>query len=382
MKLNIHLYQSTITNESRILKITQSLARKDYFGQIHIVGLHDKGLPTVEDVSEKIKIIRIRNIFHTTNPASRIRYLTLIEWNIRLFFLYLFKNVRCINAHSVPVLPVSFFLKRMKRCVLIYDTHELETETETEGFGKKLSKWIERMFIGAADRVIVVGESIRKWYENEYQLRGILTIKNIPHAFTVENRKELKSMFGISDNEVLFIYQGNLSGLRGVNEIISVFQRVPRDKHILFMGFGSLKDKIEKLSREESNIHYHPAVSPSELLSYTAGADIGIHIIPNTCLNNYYCLPNKLFEYVLAGIPFVGSDFPDIRSEFGDRRVAWLIHPDEQSLEKMVMSLTKEQVDSFRNNALSIRSELTWENQEPVLYKLYDDLFGAGKLTT
>lgn len=376
MSINIHLYQSTCTNESRIFKITKSLSSKNYFREIHIVGMHDKGLKKVEYISSNIKIIRVRNFFHALSPDSKLRYLTLIEWNIRVLFIYLFKNIQCINAHSVPVLPVSFLLKVLKGAILVYDTHELETETETVGVGKRLSKLVEQVFIRASDYVVVVGNSIRDWYKKQYDVKNIIVIKNIPNATAIEERQNLKGRFGVPLDHVLFIYQGNLSGLRGVNEIISVFQQGPKDKHILFMGFGDLESRIKDLSTKEKNIHYLPAVPPNKILNYTAGADIGIHIIPNSCLNNYYCLPNKLYEYVLAGIPFIGSNFPDIQHEFGDTGVAWLINPDQRNLFLIIERLTKDDIDRYKQNCAVLLRSLTWEIQEPVLFTMYDKLLG------
>ena len=60
-----------------------------------------------------------------------------------------------------------------------------------------------------------------------------------------------------------------------------------------------MKSEIQNLSQQTRNIHYHPMVDIDELQKYTSSADVGIHMILNTCLNHYYCLPNKLFEYAI-----------------------------------------------------------------------------------
>lgn len=74
------------------------------------------------------------------------------------------------------------------------------------------------------------------------------------------------------------------------------------------MGFGESVKIVKDYAKKFSNIHYHPAVKPDETIQYTCGADVGVHFIKNTCLNHYFCLPNKIWEYLNASLPVIVSN--------------------------------------------------------------------------
>lgn len=41
---------------------------------------------------------------------------------------------------------------------------------------------------------------------------------------------------------------------------------------------------------------------------------MGVSLVQDTCLNHRFALPNKLFDYLAAGVPVLASDLPEIRS--------------------------------------------------------------------
>jgi glycosyltransferase involved in cell wall biosynthesis len=108
---------------------------------------------------------------------------------------------------------------------------------------------------------------------------------------------------------------------------------------------------------------------------YTASADIGIQPILNTCLNHYTTDSNKLFEYVLAGIPIIATDFPEIRNIVKGHQLGLLI---DQSLESLVSAIKRlledpELREKFKSRAIKERKTLSWESQESVLLEIYKD---------
>lgn len=144
------------------------------------------------------------------------------------------RPIACVNAHSLAVLPLAARLKRQHGAMLIYEPHELETETsETRGLRRPLSKLAERRLIGEADAVICVSDTIAQWYRREYGLSNVHVFRNIPDvslsAAPVAGGR-LRDRCGVSDDAILFIYQGSLTKYRQVEQYLHVFSRVPPNR--------------------------------------------------------------------------------------------------------------------------------------------------------
>ncbi|MBF4323133.1 glycosyltransferase, partial [Vibrio anguillarum] len=207
-----------------------------------------------------------------------------------------------------------WLLKKLFKVKLVYDAHELETEKNgLNGFRQRISKYIESLFIRSCDLIIVVGENIADWYANAYKIERPLVVKNSPR-FRLQAKKNLfRERLGILPNQKILLYQGGLMKGRGVQLILDAFKE-RKDSHVVavFMGYGDLTTEVEQAAKNHQNIFYFPAVSPNVVLDYTASADIGISLIENTCLSYYFCMPNKLFEYAMAGIPVIVSDMKEM----------------------------------------------------------------------
>ena len=361
-----------MTNESRILKETLSIIEKTQVSHILVLGFWKGDLLRNEKVYENVSFVRINCYFNNTDSSKFLRQISFVVFYFRCFLYCIRKPVRILNCHALTVLPLCVVLKIFKGAKLIYDTHELETETNgSVGYRKKISKVLEKKLIVHSDFVLTVSDSICDWYKTTYNLENIAVLKNIPAKKDYGERKELKKILEITEEKLLFIYQGYLTKSRGVLEILEAFESLDSSKHILFMGFGPLVDKIIARSNKCSNIHFIKGVSPKEVLSYTAGADIGIHIILNTCLNHYYCLPNKVFEYASAGIPFIASNFPDLRSEFEKHNISWFGEPSAQGLVKVIGAITLDDFNEKKKNSMEKRNFWSWEIQEHFLQEVY-----------
>ena len=113
-----------------------------------------------------------------------------------------------------------------------------------------------------------------------------------------------------------------------------------------------------------------------DLPSLTAQADIGVILTQNTCLNHYYSLPNKLFEYIQAGLPVLGSNLPEIAKIIEKNKVGVIVNPqDPQDIAKGIKYL----LDSFvyseaKDNTLQAAEKYNWENESVRLIELYQNL--------
>jgi glycosyltransferase involved in cell wall biosynthesis len=272
-------------------------------------------------------------------------------------------------------LPVGVLLKAFKKTKLIYDTHELETERAgLTGFKQKLSKLLEKSLFGYIDSTIVVSNSINKWYRDAYRNDKIYSVRNIPdlrgkNGFTKQSL--LKERFCIRNDELLYIYQGLLSRGRGIEILLEVFSDSQITAHVVFMGYGNYEAKIREYSGKHKNIHFIEAVPPDEIIKYSSSADIGICLIENIGLSYYYCLPNKVFEYTLAGIPVIVSNFPDLSEYIQNINGGWKINPNTNELKELISTLSYVDVNNMKLKLLGIEKKIGWEFEEEELKKAY-----------
>jgi glycosyltransferase involved in cell wall biosynthesis len=379
-RINLHIYPSPFTHESRILKETRSIAKAGFADRVFLVGMWKEGLPEEERVDEQRQIWRVRARIGQQESGLLIKIIRYVEWQIRIFFHFLSQPVHLVNVHSLPVLPLGVLFKFFKRVTLVYDTHELETEgAGSVGIKRVLYKLVERSLIPFVDAVIAVNQSIADWYEKEYHLQEVASVRNIPYQVNgAEFGKEniLKERFRIPEDHVLYIFQGTFGPGRGIELMLKVFARVNPNNHVVFMGFGEWEPTIKEYEKKHENIHYHQAVSPKDVGRYTRGADVGLCLQENIGLNYYLSLPNKLFEYIMSGVPPIVSDFPEMARVVDQGQCGWDVEVKEEALYSLISEITRKEINEKRENTLRYRKTLGWHKEEAALIDFYQKLLG------
>jgi glycosyltransferase involved in cell wall biosynthesis len=374
--MNVHIHASTMVFDSRIDRITSSLVERGVFQSVLIVGIWNSGLVEREQLDSKRTIIRVK----TTIPSKRQgligKIARTLEWYVRVALALPRDGVACINCHSLPTLALCVVLKQRYGCKLVYDTHELETETApSRGFRRLVARLVERALIHYADEVSVVNHAIADWYRNRYRFPRVWSIRNLPrasaNAFSTARTGRLRRALQVRADDALFLYQGVMDEGRGVEFLTSAFSGLPPQYHLAFLGYGALEEHVRRHVREFQNIHFHPAVPRNELREVTGDADVGLCLIEPICLSYELCLPNKLFEYVAAGVPVLGSDLPCIRETITDLACGWVCALDIEQFRRLVMALTPAAVAQAREGSLSARSRVSWEQEERLLLSLY-----------
>ena len=129
------------------------------------------------------------------------------------------------------------------------------------------------------------------------------------------NEEYLREKFNIPDESLIGIYVGLLDFGRGIQNLIQIYKNLNHNFHIVFLGYGELSSDLKNISKEFSNIHFHNKVNHDQVVPIISSADLGFCLIENVSLSDYYSLPNKLFEYVNAGLYVISCDFPEIKSK-------------------------------------------------------------------
>ncbi len=119
-----------------------------------------------------------------------------------------------------------------------------------------------------------------------------------------------------------------------------------------------------------------PSVPLAELLAHTAEADVGVTLLQDTCENHRLALPNKLFEYVAAGVPVVASALPETERLISRYGIGWCVTPgDPDALAAaLAEALAQRGNPALRQRLSRAAAELTWSREQRGLLGLYDEL--------
>lgn len=377
---NLHISLNDFRNQSRVLKQTNSLVNSYLIEHVFIAALWAEGLQVEQIYAKKITCNRFALKSRSWSKNFFFQLFKYFEFSWKVYQFYKDKNIKLINIHSVGLLPLGVFLKWVYKAKLVYDTHELETETNgLVGFRKKAVKTIEKIFIRKADLILVVGENIADWYGNAYHINRPQVVLNVPNQRALKRNNHFREQLGIRDDQIILLYQGGLAAGRGVHLILEAFKARSDDKVVaVFMGYGPLQHDIQTAATQQKNIFFYPAVAPQIVLEYTSSADFGIHLIQNTCLNHNYCMPNKLFEYAMAGLPVLVSNMKDMSELVRKNQMGAVISDfSVAGINQAIDDLLVQDLTTMKANAYRMACENSWEVQEQKMLTAYQGMLGA-----
>lgn len=280
-----------------------------------------------------------------------------------------------IQVHDLPALEAGTELAATWQVPLVYDAHELYPEQKSFSRAQRnICSKAEDRLIQKADLVFAVNESIGEEMARRYRIAKPVTLLNAidPHeTFDPDAHYDLlREKLGISPQRRILLFQGGFSPYRNLENLMQAMAHVHTpDVDLVMMGFGDfgelLKEQAASLRLLGSRIHFLPAVPQSELLQHSASADIGIIPYPHVDLNSYYCTPNKLFEFIQAGLPILANDSPELNRfvQKNDLGYSHRMDNPKKIAEAIDAAFGSPRYSSWRSNIKSKRSELAWKGQ-------------------
>lgn len=372
---NLHISLTDFKNETRVLKEIKSLSDYRITKITAVYALYSDGLEKYIKLSEDAHLYRIKLITKKLPSSIVVQLLKYFEFFFRILILTKSKPPDVVNIHALSLLPIGAMIKFLYGSKLIYDAHELETETFVlSGFRKRCAKIIEYIYINYVDLVIVVSEGIKDWYLNSYDIKNVVVIKNSPlYNKSIKNSKILHDELGIAHEKKILIYLGGLVSGRGIEDLLMAAKEFSNsDYAFIFMGYGHLDYMIRDFSNLYEHIFLMPAVSPDLVLEYTASANVGIAFIENGSLNDKYCLPNKLFEYIFSGLPVIINNAPEMFNIINKYNIGIVIdNLNGKSLKFALDCLSRFDKITLSENIDNAKIALSWNVQEKILIKAY-----------
>lgn len=331
---------------------------------------------------KRIQLLQVK----LSNFKSLQRILSLIvflEIFLKLFFRGVLFKPTLIHVNDCYVLPIAALIRVFTGSRILYDAHELESETNGISPNmRRVVNFIEKSCWNSVDVLVTVSPSIQNWYARKLSVKPSSVVLNSPHLrskiATQQYENYFREKFNLAEESRIFLYLGNLERGRGINTILETFTRTPKNHVIVFMGSGSLENQISEFSKDNPNILMHAPVRHDLVVDFAKSADFGICLIEDVSLSDRFCLPNKLFEYIFSGLPVIASNLPDMRKLIQEFEVGICVENSTDSLLTAVLDTRKDQFEylSFQREKLN---DLSWETQARKLETRYWELLAPPK---
>lgn len=301
-------------------------------------------------------------------------------FNVRLFFVLLFNKADVLLANDLDTLWPNYVVSKLKGSRLIYDSHEIFCEVpelQNNPSKKKIWERLEKYIIPKLKTCFTVNQSIANYFTEKYKV-PFEFVRNIPNYSKLEKIKTRVEL-NLPENKKIVILQGaGINVQRGSEELVEAFQYLNNDFLLLIIGGGDvinlLKANAVKFSLHEK-VKFIDKISAAELMQYTMNSNLGVTIDKDTNPNYHFSLPNKVFDYLHAGIPILATRLPEIEAIINNYQVGTFIdnHNPKHIAERIETFLNSEQYSICKSNTTKAAAENNWETEKQKLVRVISD---------
>jgi glycosyltransferase involved in cell wall biosynthesis len=360
MKNLVFTVTNDLTYDQRMIRICRSLSGAGY--QVLLVG---RTMPDSKPLlPSSFAQIRLNCLFN----KGKLFY---AEFNLRLFFFLLFTKMDLVCAIDLDTILPCYLVSGLRKKTRVYDAHELFCEmkeiVERPGIYKAW-KWLERNTVPKFSNGYTVNQPIADRFMSMYGVQYDV-IRNIAALEPLEIPVKA---------EKYILYQGAVNEGRSFETLIPAMREV--NARLIICGEGNFLSQVKAMVTKyglDQKVIFKGKIEPTQLRTYTTGACIGITLFDKEGLSNYYSLANRFFDYLHAGIPQICVDYPVYHDLNNPLPFAVLINNLEtDTISGAINRLLNDDLlyTSLQKNALLVRLQLNWQNEEQKLISFYSKL--------
>lgn len=301
------------------------------------------------------------------------------EYNFRLFWYLIFRKVDVLVANDLDTLLANYSVSKFKPFSrLVYDSHEYFTEVPELIHRKKVKQiWetIEAWIFPKLKTIYTVNNSIAKLYADKYQ-KEIKVVRNISPTWEPNNLKS-KQELGIPENKKLIILQGaGINIDRGAEEAVQAMKLV-ENTVLMIVGDGDVVFQLKTYvidNQLDDKVLFFDKRPYNEMMNFTYYADLGLTLDKSTNINYRYSLPNKVFDYIQAETPIIGTNLIEISkilSEYGVGEIIEEFTPENLALLINSLLNNESKLTDLKVNCSKARKVLNWESEIETLKEIY-----------
>jgi glycosyltransferase involved in cell wall biosynthesis len=389
------LLNGPIFNDYRVVKMIQTLSTEAKIDLYYIDGNEqiDKAL-----FNEQVRLFSIQQSDSFKRKLLK-HSLFCYEFNF-LIKAVLDKDIdyNYVWCNDLPTLNAGYNISKKLNTRLIYDSHEIFVETINQFFPKKSNfiklfifrllifimkthgRIVEKKILQRVDSFITVNESILTYFKEKYTINKGYVVMNLPRISDTNFSTEIIDfckLYNWDKSSKILLYQGVLNHGRGLELLIETIAILPKEYKLIILGNGpllnSLIAKKENYNLNES-IEFINMVKLSELPKFTRGATLGVNLLEAFNLSKKLASPNKLFEYIHAGIPVIASDTIENKIVINQFNIGIVTSNDTFSIKQKILSISDYDHKRYKENTVSAAKHYNWENQEKTILDVIMDI--------
>jgi glycosyltransferase involved in cell wall biosynthesis len=328
------------------------------------------------------KDIRLNRPYTTSSIRCYFKrgVLKYLEFNTKLFVRLLFAKADILLSNDLDTLVPNYVISNIRRKRLVYDSHEYFTgiaELAKSDFKKNIWAKIERTILPKIKTAYTVNESVSRKYAEEYGVE-MKVVRNLP---LLKNEPEQVSGRLFPAGKKILLMQGmGINEGRGYEEAVEAMQLLSDEYLLVIIGSGTILSKLREMTKNlkiEQKVQFMTPVPFEQLNKITRQADLGLTLDKPVALNNLLSLPNKLFDYIHAGVPVLASNLPEISAIISKYEVGMCVEEVKPDIiAKSINSIfdKKTKYDVWRCNTAVAAKELCWQNEEKQLNEIFSGL--------
>jgi glycosyltransferase involved in cell wall biosynthesis len=258
---------------------------------------------------------------------------------------------------------------------VVYDAHEYwYIDRANEPISNSLIRWIERICTPRCSQVFTVNRSIAERMAMHYGIAVPTVLMNVPADVPLQPPTPLQG-----EQPIELLYHGGYLSNRGLESLLTAMTLVKTPVHLTMRGYGeiesALRAQVESLNLQ-TKVTFAPPVPMRELCQAAAASQIGI--IPYIKPIAEFALPNKIFEYMAAGLALVATDLVEFRNIILGHQLGVVYNPDSvEAIASAIDTLAsdRKQLEQSRQRAWQVYHEhYTWKQHQQVLLNVYASL--------
>jgi glycosyltransferase involved in cell wall biosynthesis len=401
------LVKNTFVSDARVMREATALTAHGY--QVTVIALLGAGT-TQRESRDGVEIIRVSRglgsrLRNATDPnsgtgqvsASFLKHVLvrvvrrlgasplgdLIQHSIdrRMIKVALSQSPNVVHAHDLDTLAAGVKIAKQLSVPLVYDSHEMASGRNLASQSRmNKARKLEAKLIHNADSVIMAANGYAQRAEDLYGITNSTVLLNVPDVTELEvDGFDLRKRFEIPEVDLLLVHQGVLLPNRGVDQVIETVE-LCENVSLAIIGYGMHVPYLKNLVSQrglENRVHFLGAVPAGDLVNWSASADVGICTIVGNSDSYRHSMPNKLFEYAMAGLPVIASNYEGMGTFVIENDCG--ITCDPISIPDLTAAIKTLQDSSelrsrLANNAKVASSKFNWQVEQEKLLAIYSKL--------